>query len=109
MGGRNEDRARLAAEVCGVPLIISRASVESDAQFIARLPELAKDAEFLRTVTTPSDELLQAAHDAGMNWINAPLLACGHVELTRWLREQSVSETRHRYGQIPDASVSRRG
>ena len=95
-----ESLARLAADTCGVPLEISIATAESDAAFAARLPELASRAEFLRTFTTPGDAILRAAHAAGMNWIDAPLSAVGRLELTRWLREQSVSETRHRYGNI---------
>ena len=93
-----ESLARLAATTCGVKLEISCASAESDAAFVARLPDLGRRAEFLRTFTPPSDEILRAAHAAGLNWIDAPLSANGRLELTRWLREQSVSETRHRYG-----------
>lgn len=102
-------RAKLAAEVTGVPLNISIREEENEAQFIARLPSLAKSAEFIRTITTPSDAVLHAINELGLNWINTPLLTTGRIELTRWLREQSVSETRHRYGQLPDTSVSRRG
>lgn len=90
--------AKLAAETCGVPWVISHASEESDAAFIARLPDLAKHAEFFRTLSTPSDEILRAAHELGLNWINAPILTSGRIELTRWLREQSISQTSHRYG-----------
>ena len=96
----SESLARLAAELCRVPLEISRTTEESDVAFSARLPGLAKRAEFLRTLTPPSDEVLRAAHAAELNWINAPLSSCGRLELTRWLREQAVSETRHRYGNI---------
>lgn len=91
-----------------MPLTISLRDEENDAQFIARLSALAESAEFIRTITPPGDEVLQAAHDIGLNWINAPLLANGRIELTRWMREQSVSETRHRYGQIPDSGMPRR-
>lgn len=100
--------ARRAAETSGVPLILSIGDEESETDFLGRLPELARSAEFLRTVTTPCDKTLMAAHELGLNWINAPLLACGRIELTRWMREQSISETRHRYGQIPDGSLSPR-
>ena len=93
-----ESAARAAAEICGVPLTISLATEESDAAFAARLPALAQWAEFLRTMSTPPDEVLRASHAAGLNWIDAPLSANGRLELTRWLREQAVSETRHRYG-----------
>jgi RHH-type proline utilization regulon transcriptional repressor/proline dehydrogenase/delta 1-pyrroline-5-carboxylate dehydrogenase len=51
-------------------------------------------------VETPSDVVLRAVHAAGLNWIQAPLSADGAVELPRWLREQAVSETRHRYGNV---------
>ncbi len=94
----SESLARVAAEMCGVPLTISIATTESDAAFAARLPDLARHAEFLRTIATPGDTILRATHTAGLNWIDAPFSSDGRVELTRWLREQSVSETRHRYG-----------
>jgi RHH-type proline utilization regulon transcriptional repressor/proline dehydrogenase/delta 1-pyrroline-5-carboxylate dehydrogenase len=93
-------RANLAATTCNVRLFTSIATEESDRDFIHRLPSLAPEAEFLRTVTTPSDAILLAAYEAGLNWINAPLLTSGRLELPRWLREQSISETRHRYGQL---------
>ena len=102
------DRATLASQVTGTPLIISIKQTESDAQFIARLPEYATRAEFLRTIKTPDDAVLHASHECGLNWIDGPILAAGRIELTRWLREQSISETRHRYGQLPDASTARR-
>ena len=102
-------RARLAAQLTGVPLTLSFADQENDALFISRLPQRARAAEFLRTVVTPSDEVLRASHAAGLNWINAPLLAAGRIELTRWLREQSISEPRHRYGQLPEGTTARRG
>ena len=99
-------RARRAASITSVPLTISIASQESDDAFIARLPSLAASAEFLRTTTTPSDAILHAAHSLGLNWIHAPLLASGRIELTRWLREQSISSTLHRYGQLPNHHTS---
>lgn len=103
------ERAKLAAQITGSSLTISLRNEESDEQFIARLPALAKTAEFIRTIVTPNDQVLHAANEAGLNWINAPLLATGRIELTRWLREQAVSETRHRYGQLPDPATARRG
>ena len=96
--------AKEASEITSVPLTLSIRSEESDAAFIAKIPQLKRHAEFLRTVSTPGDEVLHASHEAGLNWINAPILSTGRIELTRWLREQSISETRHRYGQL----ISRR-
>lgn len=108
---RNEQviqRAKLAAKITGVPLSLSLREEESEVKFMERLPALAKSAEFIRTITPPSDEVLKTVHDLGLNWIDAPLIGNGRIELTRWLREQSVSETRHRYGQLPDATTAHR-
>lgn len=95
-----ESIATLAAEICSTHLEISRASEESDSAFAKRIAELADHAEFVRSVAPLSDEILQAIHRADLNWIHAPLSAVGRVELRRWLREQAVSETRHRYGNL---------
>lgn len=96
---RAENLARLASETCGTPLTISRASEECDEDFAARLPELAKANEFIRTVDgPPADVVLRATYESDLNWIDAPMSASGRLELTRWTREQSVTETMHRYG-----------
>jgi RHH-type proline utilization regulon transcriptional repressor/proline dehydrogenase/delta 1-pyrroline-5-carboxylate dehydrogenase len=99
---RSLELARKAAQICGTRLHVSLCSQESEEALGARLPALAGEAEFLRTVRPPSDALLRSAYAAGLNWINAPLLSNGRHELPRWLREQSISETRHRYGLIID-------
>jgi RHH-type proline utilization regulon transcriptional repressor/proline dehydrogenase/delta 1-pyrroline-5-carboxylate dehydrogenase len=96
------DRAAVAANLTGVPLVVSTAAEESDEAFAARLPGLAKSAEFLRTVGLVSDAILRAAADAGLNWIDAPVTASGRAELRYWHREQAVTTTRHRYGLIPE-------
>jgi RHH-type proline utilization regulon transcriptional repressor/proline dehydrogenase/delta 1-pyrroline-5-carboxylate dehydrogenase len=102
------EHAQLAAKVCGVRLVTSVATDEPELEFIRRFPSLARDAEFLRTVSPPSDAILKAAYSAGLNWIDAPILTHGRLELPRWLREQSVSETRHRYGQLLPVSRDQR-
>jgi RHH-type proline utilization regulon transcriptional repressor/proline dehydrogenase/delta 1-pyrroline-5-carboxylate dehydrogenase len=95
--------AQKAAQTCGTRLHLSLGGRESEESLAARLPALAAEAEFLRTVKPPSDALLRAAYAAGLNWIDAPLLSDGRYELTRWLREKSLSETRHRYGLLSNA------
>jgi RHH-type proline utilization regulon transcriptional repressor/proline dehydrogenase/delta 1-pyrroline-5-carboxylate dehydrogenase len=98
---RSETLARLAGETTGTALTISRASEESDEDFAARLPKLAKTNEFIRTLDgPPADVVLEASYEAGLNWIDAPMSASGRLELTRWTREQSVTETMHRYGNV---------
>ena len=98
--------ARLAALTAGVRLEVSVASRETEAAFIARLPSLAASCEFLRTVAPVSDAVLLAAYEAGLNWIDAPVVGEGRVELTRWVREQAVSQTLHRYGLLPGSISS---
>jgi RHH-type proline utilization regulon transcriptional repressor/proline dehydrogenase/delta 1-pyrroline-5-carboxylate dehydrogenase len=95
--------AQSAARVCSVPLHLSFADRETEAELATRLPTLS--AEFLRTVEMPGDALLIAAYGAGLNWMHAPLLKSGRHELPRWLREQAVSETRHRYGLVMDRAA----
>ena len=96
-----EALARAASETCAVPLMISRASEESDEELAQRLPELVDHIEFVRTTgESPGDLLLRKIARLDLNWINAPLVTNGRIELTRWMREQSVTETRHRYGNL---------
>jgi RHH-type transcriptional regulator, proline utilization regulon repressor / proline dehydrogenase / delta 1-pyrroline-5-carboxylate dehydrogenase len=95
------ERANIAANICGVPLEVSIAEDESDSVFANRLASAVSRFEFLRTVDSPSVEVLAACHDSGLNWINAPVTSNGQVELKYWLREQSISRSLHRYGQIP--------
>jgi RHH-type proline utilization regulon transcriptional repressor/proline dehydrogenase/delta 1-pyrroline-5-carboxylate dehydrogenase len=97
-------RIEAAGLKTGVEYSISIATEESDDAFIAQLPKLAQNFEFLRTVDGAPDRVLAAAHGAGLNWIDAPVTACGRVELRYWLREQAVSTTMHRYGQLKKAN-----
>jgi RHH-type proline utilization regulon transcriptional repressor/proline dehydrogenase/delta 1-pyrroline-5-carboxylate dehydrogenase len=94
------DIARRASSQCGVPLVLSLGNRESESELAARLPELARQVEFLRTVTPPGDALLQKACELGINWIDDPLVTADVIEFPRWMRQQSVSRIRHRYGLI---------
>ena len=96
------ERARLAAKLTGAPLTISIATEENDAFFAGRLASMASDFGRLRTLGPVADEVLRAANDAGLDWIAAPFVADGRLELRYWMREQAVSRTLHRYGQISE-------
>jgi RHH-type proline utilization regulon transcriptional repressor/proline dehydrogenase/delta 1-pyrroline-5-carboxylate dehydrogenase len=93
-------RAQRAADLLDVRLIVSLAAQETETTLAERLPRLISRAEFVRTISNPGDALLKAIYDSGMNWINAPILVSGRYELPRWLREQAVSQTMHRYGLV---------
>ena len=54
----------------------------------------------VRVVGTCSNELRAAANEAGVHIADDPVTAEGRVELLHYLREQSVSRTTHRYGNV---------
>jgi hypothetical protein len=56
----------------------------------------------VRILGTVSHEVLQALHDGGAT-VDARRPTCdGDIELLRWVREQAVSVTAHRYGRPLD-------
>ncbi len=89
-------RARHAAGAVGAPVEVSRPDSETVAELAARLDGTRR----LRILGDPEPELLAAAAERGAAVLVAPVLSCASVELPRWLREQSVSRSRHRYGNI---------
>ncbi len=95
---RDIARIRAAAKRCGVELITSHALLECSSQFSARLAGL--DVERVRVVGTCPQNVRAAAHDAGVHIADEPVTAEGRVELLHFLREQTVSHTTHRYGNI---------
>ena len=98
-----------AARVAGVRLEVSSpvdrpvdavVTVEPDEALAARLPGLALDR--VRVPGKVPDVLRAAAHDAELLLDDAPVVAHPRIELLRYLREQSVTRTLHRYGNLPD-------
>jgi RHH-type proline utilization regulon transcriptional repressor/proline dehydrogenase/delta 1-pyrroline-5-carboxylate dehydrogenase len=104
----------LAARTCGVPLELSLAAgepaawaggeadvtiaIEPEAGLLARLDP--GGAERLRALVLLSREARAAAHAAGVVILDAPVLATGRLELRAYLREQAISRTVHRYGNV---------
>ncbi len=74
--------------------------VESEEALAERL--VGEVREGLGLVRAPGGGavLKSAAIDAGLRWADAPAILNARVEWPAWLREQSVSETHHRYGNI---------
>jgi RHH-type proline utilization regulon transcriptional repressor/proline dehydrogenase/delta 1-pyrroline-5-carboxylate dehydrogenase len=54
----------------------------------------------LRVPRGASESLLRAAHEAGVVVDDQPITGNPHVELLRWLREQAISRTLHRFGNV---------
>jgi RHH-type proline utilization regulon transcriptional repressor/proline dehydrogenase/delta 1-pyrroline-5-carboxylate dehydrogenase len=89
----------LAARVCGTPLDISLASIESDDDFLARIP----DYERIRVCSPdiPAEYYRAAAgHDKYI--ATAPPVSEGRVELLHYIKEQSIAHEYHRYGSITE-------
>ena len=54
--------------------------------------------ERIRVVGVVSDDALRAWRAAGLDVDLTPPVADPKIELRRWVREQSISWTRHRHG-----------
>jgi RHH-type proline utilization regulon transcriptional repressor/proline dehydrogenase/delta 1-pyrroline-5-carboxylate dehydrogenase len=99
--------ALIAANTIGVNVEISSSiaipgfgavAVESDGALAQRLGVVTVDK--LRVLGQSSDELRLAGHDAAL-WVDdLPVVGDPSLELLRWVREQAVTETRHRHGNV---------
>ena len=92
------DAARRAASVCGVTVTVSDAATEPDDVLAARIGDLGVDR--MRGLTAVGDDLARACHTHDIAVDRNAVSADGVLELPRWLREQAISRTLHRYGSI---------
>jgi RHH-type proline utilization regulon transcriptional repressor/proline dehydrogenase/delta 1-pyrroline-5-carboxylate dehydrogenase len=101
-------RVAAAAVSAGAPVRISAAApvpdigietiVESDAAFMASLP--AHRGVRVRHIGPATEPLMKAAWDAGVDLYDGTVLRSGRIEMLAHLREQAVSRTRHRFGNL---------
>ena len=98
--------AMAAAIRCGVTLTVSDASVESDELLKRRVG--ASSVERVRSLVPVSDGLRLWLLEQAVGLDEAPVSSNGRVELPRWLKEQSISETTHRYGRITESVLAAR-
>jgi RHH-type proline utilization regulon transcriptional repressor/proline dehydrogenase/delta 1-pyrroline-5-carboxylate dehydrogenase len=101
-----------AAKICGVPLTIIAApgtAIVGDlknynlpvrVETEETLAQHIGDYERLRHLGEPSEVLWRAAHAAHVPIVRDPVTRNGRLELRYYLREQAVTETLHRYGNI---------
>jgi RHH-type proline utilization regulon transcriptional repressor/proline dehydrogenase/delta 1-pyrroline-5-carboxylate dehydrogenase len=107
----------LAALTCEAPLTVSlspdredcswlaalstvQVIVEDEASLIARLDSRDTVYDRLRALGPLSTALRRALNTAGINAVDVPVLANGRLEMRYYLREQSLSQTVHRYGNV---------
>ncbi len=95
------ERVLAAARRCGVATVVSDSDTESAAEFAARLDALAaRGVSRIRLIGSCDDGLRTAANSAGVHVADDVVTANGRIELLHYLREQSVSRTLHRYGNL---------
>ncbi len=92
------ERVRFAAATCGVPIFVSTHLDESAAAFAERLPALG--VERVRLLGTLDPVVRDAAAAASIHLVDDLVTAEGRVELLHYLREQAISTTLHRHGNI---------
>ncbi len=76
----------------------SRIKVETEAEFTRRLAEFKWGR--VRLVGTASMDLLREADQAEVNVINETVTLSARLELRHYVREQAVSRTLHRFGNV---------
>ena len=96
--GAEVERVLAAARLCGVEVVLSDSTTESSEEFAARLGELGLDR--VRVLGAVSDELRAAARTAEIHLADDPVTSAGRIELLHYFREQTVSRTTHRYGNL---------
>ncbi|MDH3300243.1 MAG: bifunctional proline dehydrogenase/L-glutamate gamma-semialdehyde dehydrogenase [Acidimicrobiia bacterium] len=100
------ERVLAAARRCGVATVVSDSETESTDEFAAGLGALAaRGVTRIRLIGSPGSDsqnigLRNAANAAGIHVADDPITANGRVELLHYLREQAVSRTLHRYGNL---------
>ena len=92
------ERVRAAAQRCGVPLVESWAPKESDEEFAARLETL--EVARVRALGRVGDVVRAVANRRNIHLAEDPVTASGRAELRHYLREQAISETTHRFGNL---------
>lgn len=90
---------RAAAKVAGVSIVESDAAAETWASLAGRLESIG--AERIRAIGTVVEEELRAVANAqGIHIADQPVVPFGEVELLHLVREQSISRTMHRFGNL---------
>jgi len=93
-------RVLAAAERCGVPATVSTADDETSEAFAQRLEGLA--VERVRIIGPLAAEIRDEAHRLGLHVADEEVTGEGRREMLHYLREQAISRTMHRYGNLID-------
>lgn len=103
--GRDIALVTAAAQICGVTIVESHHERETTAEFAARIGDL--EVERVRVLGESVDHALHAAANAAqVHLATGPVVAAGRIELLHYLREQAMSRTLHRFGNLTGAPKS---
>lgn len=95
-------RVRAGIERCGVNDVDwSECNKEDATTFAKRMKD--KAISRVRVIGETEEELLNVAAEQHMHIANCAVVADGRIELQHYLREQSISRTRHRFGNLVTA------
>jgi RHH-type proline utilization regulon transcriptional repressor/proline dehydrogenase/delta 1-pyrroline-5-carboxylate dehydrogenase len=86
--------ARMAAGVAGVEIVEVGCTVDPAVSTAGR------GLDRLRVLGAVDDEVRRAWRATGIDLDSAAVVAVAEIELRRWVREQSISWTRHRHGRL---------
>ncbi len=97
---RDVERERVLAAIqcCGVEVVVSDGSLESAEEFADRLADL--NVERVRLLGSVHGAIRDRANSLGIHVAADPVTVEGRIELLHFLREQAISETTHRYGNL---------
>jgi RHH-type proline utilization regulon transcriptional repressor/proline dehydrogenase/delta 1-pyrroline-5-carboxylate dehydrogenase len=94
------DRVLAAARLCGAQPEVSREDEVDDEAFAALLPGYRFGRIRYVGDGGVSDIVRRAAIAAEVDLVDAPVTASGRLELRWYLREQAISQTLHRFGNL---------
>ncbi len=93
------ERVRAAIEKCGAKNVVwSDLEKESAAEFAHELKKL--NVPRVRVIGKVEEEVLQIAAESSIHVGSGDVVEDGRVEMLHYLREQAVSWTRHRFGNL---------
>ena len=91
-------RARAAARTVGSDVIVSDFRHESRDELIARIDTMGLVR--IRFIGSAAPEMRDAANALGIHVAEDPVTPSGRIELLHYLREQAISRTLHRFGNL---------
>jgi RHH-type proline utilization regulon transcriptional repressor/proline dehydrogenase/delta 1-pyrroline-5-carboxylate dehydrogenase len=91
-------RVVAAARRCGCDVTVVNDGEESVEHVVGRVRQVRPDR--IRVVGECPPELHQVADELGIHLADDPVTSSGRIELLPYLREQAISRTMHRYGNL---------